>query len=70
MSFSTNSFNPAVGYACYLQATCNIDQSMVTISGYSEPTCSTSPRIIGIVATDSTITHLIPFGISVIANCE
>jgi hypothetical protein len=66
----SNSFNPAAGYACYLQATCNLDQSMVTISGYSEPTCSTSARIINTVPSDSTINHLIPFGITVIANCE
>ena len=71
MSFSTNSFNPAAGRACYLQATCNLEQTMITIAAYSEATCTTSPRIIGTALADSyTITHLIRFGISVIANCE
>jgi hypothetical protein len=71
MSFSSNSFNPAAGMACYLQATCSDDQSIVTISAYSESSCTTSPRMIETAPADSsTITHLIRFGISLVANCE
>ena len=70
-SFPSYSYNSAIGMPCYLQATCSSDHSTVTITLYSEPTCTTSPRIIDTVHADSyRITHLVRFGISVIANCE
>ena len=71
MSFSSNSFTPAAGMACYLQAICSPDESTVSIILYSESTCTTSPRMIDTAPADSyTITHLVRFGISIVVNCE
>jgi hypothetical protein len=54
-----------------LQLTCSADKTQVTVALYADAQCSLSPRLIITIPADKrTCTHLMAFGISMIANCD